>query len=72
MNTVTKISKSHFSFTLKSYGRYFVIYTSPKTNIQYCSDVTDMTIIDAVKNTDTPMVKDLIELKRYCKHAYGN
>lgn len=39
MNDV--ISKQDFTFTIKSYGMYEVIYTSPKTNKEWKFDIAD-------------------------------
>lgn len=61
------ISISDFNFTQTGYGRYDVTYTSPKTGKEYSCGTTCMPIIDATKNSDSPKVKDLNELKAMCK-----
>jgi hypothetical protein len=63
-----KTSKSDFRFTQTGYGRYDVHFTSNKGRVYGCS-VTDMTIIDATKNSDNPKRKDLEALKRKCKQG---
>lgn len=59
------ISVYDFDFTLAGYGRYKVTYTS-ESDETYTAIVTDMTIIDATKNSDSPKVKDLKALKTLC------
>lgn len=59
------ISVYDFDFTLDGYGRYKVTYTS-ESDETYTAIVTDMTIIDATKNSDRPKVKDLKALKTLC------
>lgn len=59
------ISVHDFGFTLVGYGRYKVTYTS-ESDETYTAIVTDMTIIDATKNSDCPKVKDLKALKTLC------
>lgn len=61
------ISISDFNFTQTGYGRYDVTYTSPKTGKEYSCSTTFMPIIDATKNSDSPKIKDLNELKAMCK-----
>jgi len=63
----TKIKISDFSFKFTGYGHYLVTYTSHKTGKQWSRTITDMTIIDATKNEDTPKRKDLEQLKRIVK-----
>ena len=59
-----------FKFELKGYGHYKVTYTSPVTGKTWETITSDMTLIDATKNTDCPKRKDLEQLKRICKHIY--
>lgn len=63
-----KISLSDFSFTFSGYGHYLVTYTSPVTYKQYTRTMNNMPLIDATKNADEPLQKDLNELKRMCKN----
>ena len=63
-----KISISDFGFRLAGYGRYKVAYTSPVTGRQWSTVIEDMTIIDATKNNDGPLRKDLEWLKYLCKN----
>ena len=56
-----------FTFDYASPGHYYVTYTSPLTGKKWKRLVTDMTLIDATKNTNKPKRKDLITLKRYVK-----
>lgn len=66
-----KISLNDFRFIFKSYGRYNVIYTSPKTGKEYKNYTTDMELIDVTKNSDNPKVKDLNYLKSVCKSKFS-
>ena len=69
MATSNSISIGDFDFTLRGYGRYNVIYTSPATGKKWQAIVEDMTIIDDTKNCDEPKKKDLRILKSICKNA---
>lgn len=59
------ISVYDFDFTLAGHGRYKVTYTS-ESEESYTAVITDMTVIDATKNSDSPKVKDLKALKTLC------
>jgi hypothetical protein len=48
-----KTSITDFRFTFQSAGHYIVYYYSPKTNKGWSKLVTDMSIIDEFKATDT-------------------
>jgi hypothetical protein len=63
----TRISKSDFYFEYAGHGHYYVTYTSPVTGKKWSTLTDDMTIIDATKNADNPKIKDLENLKRFCK-----
>ena len=63
----TKISISDFSFERSGYGHYIVTYTSPITGKSWTKVTSNMPLIDATKNAEQPKVKDLNELKSYCK-----
>lgn len=65
-----KISIYDFSFTLVGYGQYAVEYTSPVTGRKWSNHVTDMELIDATKNSDSPKIKDSNALKFVCKQGY--
>lgn len=54
-----------FDFTLVGYGRYKITYTNPSGR-EYTATITDMTVIDATKNSDSPKVKDLKALRTLC------
>lgn len=62
-----KTSIHDFSFVQLGYGKYRVIYESPQPGKLWSVVITDMTIIDATKNSDSPKIKDLNSLKRLCK-----
>lgn len=66
----TNISIHDFTFEFAGHGHYKVTYTSPKTGKQWHRTVNDMMLIDATKNADNPMKKDLEELKRLVKDLY--
>jgi hypothetical protein len=57
-----------FKFTYVSYGHYRVTYTSPKTNKQWSTVTNNMPLVDATKNSESPKVRDLNELKYICKN----
>jgi hypothetical protein len=56
-----------FDFKFTGYGHYQVTYTSPRSGNKWRVTTTDMELIDATKNSDTPKKKDLLTLKRLCK-----
>ena len=59
------ISVYDFNFSLVGYGRYKVTYTSTSGK-SYTAIITDMTVIDATRNSDSPRAKDLKVLKDIC------
>jgi hypothetical protein len=61
------INLSDFDFRFVGYGHYKVTYTSPVTGKQHTRTTDNMPLIDATKNSDQPLKKDLNQLKRYCK-----
>jgi hypothetical protein len=62
-----KIQLSDFQFTPSGYGHYKVWYQSPITGKTWAKVISDMTIIDDTKNSDSPKRKDLEKLKRMVK-----
>lgn len=62
------ISISDFSFSPSGYGHYRVTYTSPVTGKKWSKTISDMPLIDATKNADEPLKKDLKTLKFLCKN----
>lgn len=62
-----KTQITDFTFEPKGYGRYLVTYISPVTGKHYYNSTTDMQLIDATKNSESPKLKDLLQLKRVCK-----
>lgn len=62
-----KTEMEDFSFHFKGAGHYQVTYTSPNTGCYWVALITDMTIIDATKNADCPLRKDMNHLKDVCK-----
>lgn len=64
------IRKSDFRFMPVSNGRYEVTYTSPVTRKEFTFQTTDMPLIDATKNNDSPKKCDLKVLKAMCKRGY--
>lgn len=69
-NATRKISLNDFSFKLTGYGHYYVEYTSPATKKTFAFVTSDMPLIDATKNSESPKIKDLQELKRICKTSF--
>lgn len=63
------ISISDFVFEFAGYGHYKATYTSPVTGERWSRTISDMTIIDATRNSDEPNAKDLERLKRICKNS---
>jgi len=52
----------NLTFKFLSAGHYLVIYTTPVRGLEYHKTITDMTLIDATKNTDCPTKKAAKEL----------
>lgn len=69
MKTNKKTERWHFSFKPIGFGLYKVTYTSPVTGKEWVAKIDDMTIIDAVKNTDEPKRCDLDDLKARVKRG---
>ena len=63
-----KTELSDFDFYPNGYGHYKVIYTSPMTRKQWQVITNDMPLIDATRNADEPLRKDLDALKWLCKN----
>lgn len=63
-----KISITDFTFQFAGYGHYKVTYTSPVTYEKFTKTTSNMPLIDATKNSDSPKVCDLNQLKRICKY----
>jgi hypothetical protein len=63
----TTISLNDFTFKFAGYGHYTVTYTSPKTRKEFTTTTSNMPLIDATKNNDSPKIKDLNKLKKLCK-----
>lgn len=63
-----KISITDFKFEFAGYGHYKVTYISPVTGKSWTTVTSNMPLIDATKNAESPKRKDLETLKRYCKH----
>lgn len=61
------IHRSDFSFARANGGGYYVTYTSPVTFKCWATHETDMALIEAVKETDSPRLCDMEELRRRCK-----
>ena len=61
------ISISDFYFSPSGYGHYEVTYTSPVTFKEFTAITNNMPLIDCTKNSDSPKIKDLEQLKRVCK-----
>lgn len=62
-----KTTINDFRFEIAGFGRYKVTYQSPVTGKKWENVTNDMMLIDATKNADKPMRRDLIILKRICK-----
>lgn len=62
------IRLSDFNFQFTGYGHYKVTYTSPVSGKSWTATTSDIPLIDATKNADEPKIKDLNELKAFCKN----
>ena len=62
-----QINLSDFEFQFSGHGHYKVTYISPVTNKRWDRITNNMPLIDATKNADNPKIKDLKDLKKYCK-----
>lgn len=62
-----KTQINHFDFQFAGYGHYKVTYTSPATGKVWSTTTSDMPLVDATKNSDSPKQADLNNLKRICK-----
>ena len=62
-----KIQITDFRFKFTGYGHYQVTYESPVTGKEWKKTISDMTLIDATKNSDNPKQKDLKWLKKVVK-----
>ena len=58
---------SEFTFKFSGYGHYKITHKSPKTGKESVCVTSNMTLIDATKNSENPKQKDLNQLKRICK-----
>lgn len=65
----TKIDISDFAFMPAGHGHYKVTYTSPVTGKQWTATINDMPLLDAVRYSDRPKIKDLESLKYLVKNA---
>ena len=63
-----KTSINNFNFQFASYGHYSVTYTSPKTGKSWTKTTSNMPLIDATKNSDSPTQKALNQLKAFVKN----
>lgn len=62
-----KTQLSNFTFKPSGYGYYEVTYTSSITGKKWVVKTSNMPLIDDTKNSDSPKLKNLNELKRLCK-----
>lgn len=62
-----KTQLSDFTFKFSGYGHYKVTYQSPNTSKKWSTITNNMPLIDATKNSENPLKKDLEQLKRICK-----
>lgn len=70
MKKYRNVQKSDFTFVAVGHGHYHVTYTSPQTKKKWSKTITDMELIDATKNSQEPMLKDLKILMYHCKNFY--
>lgn len=68
---MAKIRKYDFKFQFVGYGYYKVTYTSPITSKSWTCTINDMMMIDAVKNTECPKIKDMEWLKKIVKRNWN-
>ena len=67
MKKTLRIRLTDFRFKLAGYGQYDVTYISPISGKSWTNHITNMSLTDATKNADEPKIKDLNDLKHYCK-----
>lgn len=65
----SSISIHDFEFRKSGHGYYTVIFKSPQTGKSWSNVISDMTLIDATKNSDKPKIKDLEKLKKIVKNG---
>lgn len=63
----TRIRIVDFIFVPSGYGHYKVTYQSPITMREWTITTNNMPLIDATRNSDSPKLKDLEQLRRLCK-----
>lgn len=59
---------SDFTFMFSGHGHYKVTFTSPYTGKKWSTVTSNMPLIDATKNAESPKIKDLQTLKSICKN----
>lgn len=52
----------NLTFKFTGHGHYLITYTTPIRGLKYSKTITDMTLIDATKNSDNPTKKAIKEL----------
>ena len=63
-----KTEITDFTFEFAGRGYYRVTYTSPVTGKSWTKTTSNTLLIDATKNSEGPLRKDLDRLKRLCKN----
>lgn len=64
-----KLDLSGFTFKFAGYGHYQVIYQTPIRGDWWSAVISDMTLIDATKNSDNPKAKDIKALRAIVKRG---
>lgn len=59
----TSIKLNDFSFQFAGHGHYKVTYKSPITGKTFTKTTSDMPLIDATKNADSPKIKGVKRIK---------
>ena len=68
MKKYRKPIKSDFQFLQSGHGHYKVTYFSPTTNKKWIKVISDMGLVDDVKNNDTPTKSRMHDLIRTIKY----
>ena len=64
------LTKAEFTFTPVPFGRYKVVYTSAISGIRWENVTDNVTLVNAVRNADSPNQGDLSRLRTVCKSGW--
>lgn len=64
----SKIQRKDFDFRFSGHGHYKVTYRSPVTGKEWSRVTDNMPLVDATRNEERPLKKDLEHLRRIVKN----